>query len=91
MRQEVKDYVVKIIKKHKILEPICEIGSLQVSGQEGFADLRHLFPGKKYIGCDYQLGTGVDRQENIHYLTFPDNSIGTVLILDTLEHTISVE
>lgn len=90
MRQEVKDYVGKIIKQHKILEPVCEIGSFQVPGQEGFADLRNLFSGKKYIGCDYQLGTGVDRQENIHYLTFPDESIGTVLILDTLEHVANV-
>jgi len=90
MRQEVKDYVEKIIKEHRVIEPICEIGSFQVSGQEGFADLRPLFPGKKYIGCDYQLGTGVDRQENIHYLTFPDNSMGTVFILDTLEHVANV-
>lgn len=90
MRQEVKDYVAKIIKQHKMLEPICEIGSLQVPGQKGFADLRPLFYGKQYIGCDYQLGTGVDRVENIHYLTFLDKSIGTVLILDTLEHVANV-
>ena len=90
MRQEVKDYVSKIIKEHPIPEPICEIGSLQVPGQEGFADLRPLFSNKKYIGCDYQLGTGVDRQENTHYLTLRDNSIGTVLILDTLEHVANV-
>lgn len=90
MRQEVKDYVAKIIKQHKILGPICEIGSLRVPWQVEFADLRPLFPGKKYIGCDYQLGPGVDRAENIHYLTFPDNSMGSVLILDTLEHVANV-
>lgn len=90
MREEVKDYLKKVISKNKILEPICEIGSFRVKGQEKFADLRGLFPGKKYIGCDMRVGLGVDRQENVHYLTFPDNSIGTILMLDTLEHVANV-
>ena len=32
--------------------PIFEFGAYQVDGQEGFADLRSLFPGREYVGCD---------------------------------------
>ena len=69
-----------------IVEPIVELGSRPAEGQEEIANLRPLFPGKEYIGCDLQPGTGVDRIEDIHKLTFADNSVGTVIALDTLEH-----
>jgi len=67
-------------------EPIFEIGSLQVSGQEGYADLRPLFQGKTYVGCDMRPGLGVDRIENVENLTIQDETVGTILIIDTLEH-----
>ena len=37
-------------------EPILEIGSYQVSGQEQIADLRSLFRGKDYLGVDTHQG-----------------------------------
>ena len=67
-------------------EPIVEVGARPAAGQEELADLRPLFPGREYIGCDIQPGTGVDRIEDIHALTFADASVGTMLALDTLEH-----
>ena len=33
-------------------EPILEVGSYQVAGQEGVAELRGYFPGKEYLGID---------------------------------------
>lgn len=90
MRQSVKDYLVKIINRHPVSEPIYEIGSYRVEGQEEFADLRPLFPGKIYIGCDMRQGLGVDRIEDVHCLNVKKNSIGTVLIFDTLEHVENV-
>jgi hypothetical protein len=39
-------------------EPIVEIGTLQVAGQEAIAVLRPLFPGKIYIGCDMRPACG---------------------------------
>lgn len=90
MRKSVKDYVKKIISKHNILEPIYEIGSYRVRGQEKLADLRPLFSGKKFVGCDMRVGLGVDRIENVHHLSLKNNSVGTVLILDTLEHVENV-
>jgi SAM-dependent methyltransferase len=86
MRQSVKDYLVKIINRYPISEPIFEMGSFRVEGQEEFADLRPFFPGKVYIGCDMRQGLGVDRIEDVHCLKIRNNSIGTVLIFDTLEH-----
>lgn len=90
MRQSVKDYLAKIMNRYSILEPIYEIGSYRVEGQEEFADLRPLFPGKKYIGCDMRQGLGVDRREDVHCLKIKSNSVGTVLIFDTLEHVENV-
>lgn len=86
MRDNIR-HIIKMFSSYVDLpEPIVEFGSLQVSDQIGYADLRPFFPGKKYIGCDMQAGVGVDRLENLHKVTFPDNSVGTVITMDTLEH-----
>ena len=86
MRQSVKDYLVKVLARYPAKEPIYEIGSYRVEGQEEFADLRPFFPGKGYVGCDMRPGLGVDRVEDVHSLKIRSNSIGTLLIFDTLEH-----
>ena len=86
MRHLIKDLMV-IVKDHiPAIEPIHEFGSLQVPGQEDFADLRALFAGKEYKGSDMREGYGVDMILNLHHIDLPDNSIGTALCLDTLEH-----
>jgi SAM-dependent methyltransferase len=90
MRQSVKDYLAKILSRYPAQEPIYEIGSYRVEGQEEFADLRSFFPGKAYVGCDMRPGLGVDRIEDAHCLKIKSNSIGTVLIFDTLEHVENV-
>jgi len=86
MRQTIKDFVSIVSNSFPIIEPIVEFGSLQVPGQEGFADLRSLFPEKEYIGCDIREGTGVDKILDLHNIELPSASVGTVLCLDTLEH-----
>ncbi len=90
MRQSVKDYLAKVMNRYRVMEPIYEIGSYRVEGQEEFADLRPFFPGKVYVGCDMRLGLGVDRIEDVHCLKIRSNRIGTVLIFDTLEHVENV-
>jgi len=65
--------------------PVLEIGSRQVQG-EAVGDLRPLFPGAEYVGCDMVLGPGVDRVERTEALTFADGWAGTVLCLNVLEH-----
>lgn len=86
MRESIKQFVKICAETLSISEPIYEFGSLQVPGQEGFADLRPLFQGKKYIGADMREGAGVDKILNLHHIDLPSESVGTVLVLDTLEH-----
>jgi SAM-dependent methyltransferase len=86
MRLLIKDFVKIVSESLPIIEPIYEFGSLQVPGQEGFADLRPFFPGKEYVGCDMVEGLGVDSILDIHDIDLPSKSVGTVIIMDTLEH-----
>ncbi|GIW79275.1 MAG: hypothetical protein KatS3mg105_1082 [Gemmatales bacterium] len=67
-------------------EPILEIGSYQVEGQEHYADLRSLFAGKDYIGVDVRSGPGVDQVADVEALPFDDNSVGSVIAMSTFEH-----
>jgi SAM-dependent methyltransferase len=70
--------------------PVYEFGSYQVEGQEGYANLRGLFPGKDYVGCDFREGPGVDRVEDVSRMTLPDACAGTVLCIETFEHVFEV-
>ena len=86
MRDSVRKFVEIVSEALPFPEPIYEFGSFQVEGQEGFADLRPLFPGKKYFGCDMRHGKGVDLILDLHNIDLPDETVGTVLVIDTLEH-----
>ena len=86
MRHEGRKWIEKTVKGQEIQGPIIEMGAFRVPGQETLADLRPLFPGKQYIGCDQQPGPGVDRIENIEDINIADNTAGTILCIDTLEH-----
>lgn len=86
MRLTVKTLIWYLSSTHTLKTPIVDLGSKQAVSQVGFADLRPFFPNKPYVGCDSEAGIGVNRVENIEALTFKDNSIPTVLCLDTIEH-----
>lgn len=86
MRELIKDFVEICAETLPIQEPIYEFGSLQVPSQIGFADLRPFFPNKEYIGSDIREGPGVDRFLNLHKIELSDESAGTILVLETLEH-----
>jgi SAM-dependent methyltransferase len=86
MRKIIKDFVNIIAKHIRVADPIYEFGSMQVPGQEEFADLRTLFSGKQYFGADMREGPGVDKILNLHDIGLPSGCVGTVLCLDTLEH-----
>jgi SAM-dependent methyltransferase len=66
--------------------PILEIGSQQVPGQEEIADLRPLFPDKRFLGVDITSGRGVDFVADVESLPQADSSVGTVIAMNTLEH-----
>ncbi len=86
MRPHVREFLELCAEVLPCPEPVVEIGAFQVPGQEAISDLRPLFPGKSYLGCDMQPGVGVDRIENIHALSFRTGDVGTFLLSDTLEH-----
>jgi len=86
LRPLVRDFVRDVAEQLPILDPVVEIGSRPAEGQEEEADLRSIFGGHSYIGCDIQPGPSVDRVEDVHALTFGDASVGTVICVDTLEH-----
>ncbi|MEN3186776.1 MAG: methyltransferase domain-containing protein [Atribacterota bacterium] len=86
MREIIRQFVQVVAEVLPCPEPVYEFGSLQVPGQEGFADLRPFFSGKRYIGCDMRPGPGVDIILNLHHIDLPDAVAGTVLMVDTLEH-----
>jgi SAM-dependent methyltransferase len=86
MREQIRRFVQVVAEELPLQDPIYEFGALQVPGQEGFADLRPLFPGRPYYGCDMRQGPGVDLVLDLHAIELPASSAGTVLAVETLEH-----
>jgi SAM-dependent methyltransferase len=86
MRDQVKDFVIIVTEILNMPEPIYEFGSYLVPEQIETANIRYLFPGKEYVGCDMREGPGVDRILNLHSIELEESTVGTVLCLDTLEH-----
>jgi SAM-dependent methyltransferase len=67
-------------------DPILEIGSYQVEGQDGLGELRGLFPGNEYCGIDVRPGPGVDLVADVEELPHLTGTVGTVLAMSTFEH-----
>lgn len=86
MRKLVRDWVRLLAETLPLPGPVVEFGSLQVEGMAELANLRPLFPGKRYVGSDLRAGPGVDCVLDLHRVGLRDEVAGTVLTLDTLEH-----
>jgi len=88
MRPSVRGFVEMCSGALPLAGPVLEFGSFQVDepGQEGIADLRPLFAGKGYVGVDLRKGPGVDVLMDVHCAGVGTASVGTVLLVDTLEH-----
>jgi SAM-dependent methyltransferase len=90
MRDHNKTFCRLVAETFDCPGPIFEFGSYQVEGQVDYANLRALFPGRKYVGCDMRPGPGVDRVEDVSAIGLPDASAGTVLCIETFEHVFEV-
>ena len=90
MRDHNKAFCRLVAETFDCPAPVYEFGSFQVEGQEGYANLRGMFPGKVYVGCDMRPGPGVDRVEDVSAISLPDGSAGTVLCIETFEHVFEV-
>lgn len=86
MRKSLWKYINIVVDTLPIVEPIYEFGSYQIEGVAQDIDLRPLFTGKTFVGCDMRAGPGVDKVLNLHAIDLPDNTAGTVFLMDTLEH-----
>ena len=86
MRESIRQIVKIFADTFPVEEPIYEFGALQLPGFEDFADLRSFFTGKSYVGCDMREGRGVDKVLNLHEIAIPDETVGTAITCDTLEH-----
>jgi SAM-dependent methyltransferase len=86
MRPAVLEFARDVAENLPVTSPLMEIGARPAEGQEDAADLRTLFGADEHIGCDIQPGPNVDQIQDIHALTFADESVGIVICLETLEH-----
>lgn len=86
MRDNVWSFVRLASRALELAGPVYEFGSYQVPGHAGPGDIRPLFAGRKYIGCDLRPGPGVDRLEDLGSLSLPDECAGAIVCVDTLEH-----
>jgi SAM-dependent methyltransferase len=75
-----------VVESFELPDPILEIGSYKVDGQEDLIDLRGLFPGRPYTGVDFRAGPGVDLVANVEDLPLPGGSVGTVIAFSVFEH-----
>jgi SAM-dependent methyltransferase len=90
MRDNVRAFLEVAAETFAPRGPVYEFGSYQVEGQSGRSDLRPLFPGLTYVGCDMRPGPGVDRLEDLSGVNLPDAAAGTIVCVDTLEHVFEV-
>lgn len=86
MHDGARKFIERTLAEHPPLDPVCEFGSYIVPGQEKIADLRPLFKGRPFIGCDIRPGPGVDLVSNMSKTDFWTNSFGTIIAAETLEH-----
>jgi SAM-dependent methyltransferase len=90
MRDPVRAFCQAAAGAFDLPGPVVEFGAYQVAGQEALVDLRGIFPGRSYVGCDLRAGPGVDRVEDVSAPTFADGEAGTVLCFETMEHVFEV-
>jgi SAM-dependent methyltransferase len=90
MRDHVRAFCAAVVEAFEPQGRVLEFGARRVAGQDETADLRSLFPGREYVGCDAHAGTGVDRVDDISRSSFAAESAGTIVCVETLEHVFAV-
>jgi SAM-dependent methyltransferase len=89
MNRSVKNFVQvcsRIINAEPRQYDVLEVGSRQMSGQEGFADIREYFKGHRFIGSDYLDGKGVDMVIDVRKTGLPDGQFDIVICTEVIEH-----
>ncbi len=86
MRTIVYDLLERMAELNDLPEPVVEFGAARVAGQAHLPAVRSVFPGRVFTGIDMSPGLGVDQLHDMHHLGLRDGSVGTALLLDTIEH-----
>lgn len=86
MTNEIIAFINKVAKTKKILLPVFDFGGMLAVEQEAeFGGLiKKAFGTDKFFTFDSRLGA--DFVGDVQDTTLPDNSVGTALLLETLEH-----
>ncbi len=90
MRDNTKAFCRLVAQSFDCPGPIYEFGAYQTREQADYADLRGLFPGRTFVGCDLRPGPGVDRVADVSDIDLDDESAGTVVAIETFEHVFEV-
>jgi SAM-dependent methyltransferase len=86
VRSTFYDLLRRLSASPDLREPIVEFGAARVVGQTHRPTVKSMFPGRFFTGSDMNLGPGVDHVQDLCHLALRDGSIGTAIMLDTLEH-----
>jgi Methyltransferase domain len=86
VRTTVYKLLDRIAKTGDAPEPIVEFGAARADSQLHLPPVRSLFPGQSFTGIDMFPGVGVDQLHDLRRLGIRDGSVGTALLLDTIEH-----
>ncbi|MFC1516000.1 methyltransferase domain-containing protein [Thermodesulfobacteriota bacterium] len=86
LRSSIKEFIQICIETLPLSDPIYEFGSFLVPGQEEMINLRSMFTDRDYVGADFRKGPGVDIVLDLHNIHLSDDVVGTVLLIDTIEH-----
>ena len=91
MRTNVRTFCKACSEALDLPGPVYEFGAFCYPEQAELANMRGFFKDKGYVGCDVQEGCNVDRVEDLEALTLPDESVGTAIALETLEHVQDIQ
>lgn len=86
-RGEEGEWIRDTLRKFKdyVSGPIIDVGSRYINGNsKRFCN--ELFPNIEWIGIDKTSGNCVTIVSDAHYLPFKDESVGTVISTNTIEH-----
>src|SRR5436305_4499252 len=86
MRPAVVTFATDVARAIDAPGPILQIGSRVAAGEETLFDPADVFTARPHFGFDIQPGPRVDCVGDAHRLPFPDESVGTALGFETLEH-----
>lgn len=86
VRKTVYKLLSRLVDTGALSEPVVEFGAARADRQLHLPPVRSVFPGMTFTGSDMAIGVGVDQLHDLRQLGIRDRAVGTILLLDTIEH-----